>query len=164
MNRRKFILSGIGLGALPLINLPAWAGMDHSAHGGHASNAMPQSLKTVADMPLLLESALPAGQMHQPLALLKNTSSQSHKIVATLTAAAHEVELVAGKKTTMWLYNGQVPGPLIEAFEGDEVEIRFINQLAQASTIHWHGLPVPPEQDGNPHDAVPAGGEHVYRF
>ncbi|MGL6042271.1 MAG: multicopper oxidase family protein, partial [Deefgea sp.] len=29
---------------------------------------------------------------------------------------------------------------------------------------HWHGLPVPPEQDGNPHDAVPAGGEHVYRF
>lgn len=169
MNRRQFLFSSSASGAL--LCLPtAWAGMDpamdHSAHQGHAaqggSAAMPQPLKTVAEMPLLPESALPAGQPLQALKVLN--SSSANKMAATLTAAAHEVELVPGKKTSMWLYNGQVPGPLIEAFEGDEVEIRFVNQLAQASTIHWHGMPVPPEQDGNPHDAVPAGGEHMYRF
>ena len=143
MNRRKFIFSGIGLGILPILNVPAWAAMDHSAHGGHGADAMPQSLKTVAEMPLLPVSALPAGRPHQPLSMLQNTSAQPRRFAATLTAVAHEVELVAGHKTAMWLYNGQVPGPLIEAFEGDEVEIRFGNQLAQASTIHWHGLPVP---------------------
>ena len=164
MNRRKFIFSGIGLGILPILNVPAWAAMDHSAHSAHGADAKPQSLKTVAEMPLLAVSALPAGRPHQPLSMLKNTSAQPRRFAAPLTAAAHDVELVAGQKTAMWLYDGQVPGPLIEAFEGDAVEIRFINQLAQASTIHWHGLPVPPEQDGNPHDAVPAGGEHVYRF
>ncbi len=165
MNRRKFILSGVGLGLLPMLNMPTWAAtMEHGKHAGHGAGAMPQGIKTVADMALLPETALTAGKPHQALIRLNNSSAQSQRIVATLTATAHEVKLVAGKTTTMWLYNGQVPGPLIEAFEGDEVAIRFVNQLAQASTIHWHGLPVPPEQDGNPHDAVPAGGEHVYRF
>lgn len=170
MNRRKFVFSGLGLGILPLLKIPAWAGMDHSAHGAHsshgahASDAVVSPLKTVAEMPLLPVSDLSSGKPHLPLTLLKNSSSKPQHFAAQLTAALHEVELQPGKKTTMWLYNGQVPGPLIEAFEGDEVEIRFVNQLAQASTIHWHGLPVPPEQDGNPHDAVPAGGELVYRF
>jgi bilirubin oxidase len=160
MNRRQFLTASAGLGAMSWLGT-SWAAMDHAMHG---SGAMPQAMKTVADMPLLPESALTAGRAHAPLAILPNAAATPKRFAATLTAAAHDVELVAGKKTPMWLYNGQVPGPLIEAFEGDEVEIRFINQLAQASTIHWHGLPVPPEQDGNPHDAVPAGGERIYRF
>ncbi|WP_273428671.1 multicopper oxidase family protein [Chitinibacter tainanensis] len=162
MDRRQFLTVSAGMGAMGWLGAnPVWAVMDHAKHDG---GAMPQALKTVADMPLLPEKALTAGQSHVPLAPLRNTATALQRFEATLTAAEHEVELTTGKKTPMWLYNGQVPGPLIEAFEGDEIEIRFINQLAQASTIHWHGLPVPPEQDGNPHDAVPAGGERVYRF
>ncbi|MBM5573365.1 multicopper oxidase family protein [Deefgea sp. CFH1-16] len=160
MNRRQFLTASAGMGAMSWLST-SWAAMDHSQHGG---GAMPQVMKTVANMPLLPESALISARAHAPLAILSNTATAPQRFEATLTAATYEVELVAGKKTPMWLYNGQVPGPLIEAFEGDEVEIRFINQLAQASTVHWHGLPVPPEQDGNPHDAVPAGGERVYRF
>jgi suppressor of ftsI len=162
MDRRQFLTASAGMSAMGWLSTsPVWAAMDHAKHEG---GAMPQVLKTVADMGLLPESAFVAGRDHAPLAILRNTATMPKRLQATLTAAAHEVELVAGQKTQMWLYNGQVPGPLLEAFEGDEVEIRFINQLAQASTIHWHGLPVPPEQDGNPHDAVPAGGERVYRF
>jgi FtsP/CotA-like multicopper oxidase with cupredoxin domain len=31
-------------------------------------------------------------------------------------------------------------------------------------TIYWHGLPVPPDQDGNPSDALAPGATRVYRF
>lgn len=57
-----------------------------------------------------------------------------------------------------------VIGPLIDVREGDTVEIRFVNGLSQPSTIHWHGLPVPPDQDGNPSDPVAPGAGRVYRF
>lgn len=164
MERRKFIFNSVGLSLLAWASSRSWAAMDHAAHKGQNMGDSPQVLKTVNEMPLLLQAALPAGRQHQALSSLKNQSTQNNQLLATLIAAEHEVELVAGQKTPMWLYNGQVPGPLIEAFEGDEVEIRFVNQLTQASTIHWHGLPVPPEQDGNPHDAVLAGGERTYRF
>jgi bilirubin oxidase len=57
-----------------------------------------------------------------------------------------------------------VVGPLIDVREGETVEIRFVNRLPQPSTIHWHGLPVPPDQDGNPSDPVAPGASRVYRF
>ncbi|QLG86917.1 multicopper oxidase family protein [Chitinibacter bivalviorum] len=169
MNRRHFLLNASALGFSSMLAPLAWAEgehadhMMHMNHGGGASDGM-AGLKVVPDMPLLPETALPAGRPHRALARLANTAKQRGVVKATLTAAAHDVELVAGQTTPMWLYNGQVPGPLIEAFEGDRVEIRFINQLAQPSTIHWHGMPVPPDQDGNPQDAVPAGGERLYQF
>ncbi|MDF0606821.1 multicopper oxidase family protein [Neisseriaceae bacterium TC5R-5] len=122
------------------------------------------SLKVVAESPLLAESALPKGSALQPLSQLANNSHAIGHFSATLTAQPVDIELVPGKQTTVWAYNQQLPGPLIEAFEGDTVEIRLINQLAQATTIHWHGLPVPADQDGGPHHAVAAGAERLYRF
>ncbi|WP_155488325.1 multicopper oxidase domain-containing protein, partial [Aeromonas caviae] len=68
----------------------------------------------------------------------------------------HDVisQLAAGVRTKVWAYNGQLPGPLIEVNEGDMVEVHLRNQLPQATTIHWHGLPIPPNQDGNPQGKV----------
>jgi FtsP/CotA-like multicopper oxidase with cupredoxin domain len=63
-------------------------------------------------------------------------------------------------------YNGQVPGPSIEASVGDVVVARLVNDLPQATTIHWHGIRVPAEMDGT--DAVQApvgpGEDFEYRF
>ncbi|PLW14623.1 hypothetical protein PCANC_02554 [Puccinia coronata f. sp. avenae] len=36
--------------------------------------------------------------------------------------------------------NGQIPGPLIQANEGDQLEITVINQMKVGLTIHWRGL------------------------
>ncbi|WAQ80831.1 hypothetical protein PtA15_1A169 [Puccinia triticina] len=36
--------------------------------------------------------------------------------------------------------NGQIPGPLIQANEGDRLEITVINQMSVGLTLHWHGL------------------------
>ncbi len=107
---------------------------------------------------------LPHGAVLQDIFKLPNQSKQQNLFKAEITAAPTETELVPGKKTIVWAYNNSLPGPLIEANEGDTVEIKFINQLPQPSTIHWHGLPIPPEQDGNPMDPVLPSGTHTYRF
>ena len=57
-----------------------------------------------------------------------------------------------------------VPGPMIEVFEGDTVRIRLENRLPQDTTVHWHGLPVPPSQDGNPMDPIAPGASRTYEF
>lgn len=59
-----------------------------------------------------------------------------------------------------------VPGPLIEANQGDRVIVHFRNELPEATTIHWHGLRVPNSSDGTPstQEVVPPGGEFRYEF
>ena len=63
-------------------------------------------------------------------------------------------------------FNGEVPGPLIEAEVGDTVEVRLTNNLPQSTTIHWHGLRVPAEMDGTEavQPPVEPGGTFEYRF
>ena len=48
----------------------------------------------------------------------------------------------------LWGYNGQSPGPTIEAVEGDRVRIFVTNRLPEHTTIHWHGMILPCGMDG----------------
>lgn len=52
------------------------------------------------------------------------------------------------KKIKGWGFNGSLPGPTIEAYEGDRVRIIVKNELPEPTSIHWHGLEVPNEMDG----------------
>jgi len=83
---------------------------------------------------------------------------------SSITAARANVQFATGVNTEAWAYNGVVPGPLVELHEGDDFRVTFTNQLPQESNIHWHGLPVPPEMDGNPMDVIPPGGSFTYAF
>jgi FtsP/CotA-like multicopper oxidase with cupredoxin domain len=59
-----------------------------------------------------------------------------------------------------------VPGPLIEAKQGDTVIVHFENLLPEATTIHWHGVRVPNAADGThatQHEVLP-GGAFDYTF
>ncbi|MEX0940874.1 MAG: copper oxidase [Candidatus Babeliales bacterium] len=52
------------------------------------------------------------------------------------------------QKIKCWGYNGTTPGPTIEAFEGDRIRIVLKNELPEPTSIHWHGIEVPNNQDG----------------
>ena len=88
--------------------------------------------------------------------------------MASLELDAREVEweFAPGRKIRAFAYNGQVPGPQIEADVGDLVEVRLKNSLPQATTIHWHGVRVPADMDGTEvvQPAVEPGGTFEYRF
>ena len=159
MIRRTFLTHALGVGGLAL--LPGWLRAQSMDHSMHDMAGMDHSMATPLPQGLAASDALPRGAALGPLHRLSNQSSQPGLFKAELSAAPVQVELLPGQPTTFWAYNASIPGPLIEVNEGDRVEVRFINRLSQPSTLHWHGLPVPPEQDGNPHDPVPPGGERT---
>ena len=47
--------------------------------------------------------------------------------------------------------NGTLPGPTLRFTEGDDAVMRVRNDLREDTSIHWHGLLVPNDQDGVPH-------------
>ena len=46
--------------------------------------------------------------------------------------------------------NGTIPGPVIRLKEGQSATFRVTNRLKDDTSIHWHGLLLPPEMDGVP--------------
>lgn len=84
-----------------------------------------------------------------------------------LVAEPVEREMAEGMTAYLWGYNGQSPGPTIEAVEGDRVRIFVTNKLPEHTTIHWHGMILPSGMDGvgglsQPH--IPSGKTFVYEF
>ena len=55
---------------------------------------------------------------------------------------------IAGQTFTMYSYNGQYPGPLIEVMRGSEIMVRFTNHLPDSTSIHWHGIRLENAFDG----------------
>jgi suppressor of ftsI len=53
-----------------------------------------------------------------------------------------------GRTHTMYAYNGQYPGPLIEAQRGTEIVVQFTSALPESSSIHWHGIRLDNAFDG----------------
>ena len=90
-----------------------------------------------------------------------------------LVAGPAEAALLAGTRAAVWAYRdgagdalGTIPGPLIRAKQGDRVIVHLRNDLPEATTIHWHGVRVPPEADGTlaTQAVVEPGAEFTYDF
>ena len=65
------------------------------------------------------------------------------------------------------MIGGSVPGPLLRLREGQDAVIHVTNNLDEVSSIHWHGLLLPFDQDGVPgfsFDGIPPGETFTYRF
>ncbi len=63
--------------------------------------------------------------------------------------------------------NGSLPAPTLRWREGDTVTIRVKNRLAEASSIHWHGIILPFQMDGVPglsFAGIAPGQTFTYRF
>jgi CopA family copper-resistance protein len=63
--------------------------------------------------------------------------------------------------------NGTIPGPVIRLKEGQQATLRVTNRLEESTSIHWHGLLVPPEMDGVPgvsFGGIEPGATFTYRF
>lgn len=87
--------------------------------------------------------------------------------VRDLALSAQPVQMdLGGHTVTTWAY-GSVPGKPLRADVGDRVRIRLRNDLPEATSVHWHGLPVPNAMDGVPDvtmAAVAPGHAFTYEF
>jgi FtsP/CotA-like multicopper oxidase with cupredoxin domain len=76
-------------------------------------------------------------------------------------------EVLPEMQFDFWGYNGSMPGPTIEAVQGDRVRIIVHNKLPEATTVHWHGLELPIAMDGVPgltQEPIAPGGVFTYEF
>jgi FtsP/CotA-like multicopper oxidase with cupredoxin domain len=83
-----------------------------------------------------------------------------------LEAQEFDWEFRPRRPTRAWGFNGQIPGPTIEAQVGDVLEVHLKNDLPEATAIHWHGLRVPAAMDGTEmvQQPVRPGETFTYRF
>ncbi|HEU0065242.1 MAG TPA: multicopper oxidase domain-containing protein, partial [Flavisolibacter sp.] len=72
-----------------------------------------------------------------------------------------------GKKVNAIAINGTIPAPQLHFTEGDTAEIHVHNLMHMETSIHWHGLILPNDQDGVPYlTTAPIKGHStaVYTF
>ena len=74
-----------------------------------------------------------------------------------------------GKDRFATAINGSVPAPVLRWKEGDTVTLNVTNNLAEDTSIHWHGIILPSSQDGVPHisdgfKGISPGETFTYRF
>ena len=88
------------------------------------------------------------------------------KVFRLIAEPVHR-KIVPFKIIDAWGYNGSCPGPTIQVQQGDRVRIVFENRLPESTSLHWHGLEVPIEQDGVPfisQKPVAPGETYTYEF
>jgi len=96
-----------------------------------------------------------------------------------LTMNPAEVAILSGKKTRIWKITGKVVkgpsdaldnnegtylAPSLHFKKGQKVRMILNNNLPAQSILHWHGLHVPANMDGNPMYAINQGEAYVYEF
>jgi len=82
-------------------------------------------------------------------------------------AIRRESILIDGKEARPISINGTSPGPMIRLKEGQDAVLRVTNLLDEPTSIHWHGLILPPGMDGVPGVSFPGiapGETFTYRF
>ncbi len=106
-------------------------------------------------------------------------SNASPDLEVRLRAVEREVSILPGTPTKVWTYQGEVLqgdaaalqtipdsylGPIFRVRRGQRVRIHFVNELPEASIIHWHGLVLPEAMDAHPRYAIAPGETYTYEF
>jgi CopA family copper-resistance protein len=83
-----------------------------------------------------------------------------------LAIGPHPVNFT-GKERIATAVNSSVPGPILRWKEGDTITLDVTNNLAESSSIHWHGIILPSAMDGVPDisfDGIAPGTTFRYQF
>ncbi|MCC9071308.1 multicopper oxidase domain-containing protein [Flavobacterium sp. F-65] len=99
--------------------------------------------------------------------LLFAISTTAQKIVRYDLYVKDTLVNFTGKSKRAIAVNGQIPMPTLTFTEGDIAEIHVHNQLKEATSLHWHGIFLPNQEDGVPfltQMPIKPGETHVYKF
>jgi len=73
----------------------------------------------------------------------------------------------SGEDVQAMSVGGSIPAPTIEATVGDTLRVTFHNKMDVESSIHWHGVLLPNDQDGVPFlttSPIRAGKSFTYEY
>lgn len=92
------------------------------------------------------------------------TAAPTGPTAYSLTALPALVDLGGGTQSSVWSYNGLLPGPTLVASRGEQVRIDLLNRLSQPTITHWHGMLVDDLNDGAPRLAISPLATYNYNF
>jgi FtsP/CotA-like multicopper oxidase with cupredoxin domain len=108
------------------------------------------------------------------LVVLTDLDERPDVVEVSLIASVAEKRYLEAGTAQVWAYSDggksgarpSVPGPLLEAKQGDQVIVHFRNELPEGTTIHWHGIRVFNASDGSTatQTEVAPGDEYTYEF
>jgi FtsP/CotA-like multicopper oxidase with cupredoxin domain len=151
-------------------------GHEHHEHGGGDSLRctmvpMPAGISMLpAEMTLRPNAApyLPHPQnpdslpVAEPRKLIRLASGDTLRLTAGIVRRPFK-----GRTLTMFAFNGQYPGPLLQVAQGAQVTVELTNALDQPTTVHWHGIRLDNANDGVPdmtQRAVAPGERFTYHL
>jgi len=102
-------------------------------------------------------------------ALPRPVPGQAGNGVAVLRAKIGSAALRGADRasTPILGFDGATPGPVLRVKRGRELKATLVNELAEPTTIHWHGVRLPNAMDGVPHLTqmpIAPGASFDYRF
>lgn len=154
LTRRQVLATTAGLVAItPVMRAAAAMQPEHQGHNPATTPpspppaAPPQGHQAHASGPAA-SSNLPYRPVIAPDSPTLPFEMDNGVKVFRLTAEPVAREFAPGLVVNCWGYNGQSPGPMIEAVEGDRIRILVTNNLPVHTTVHWHGLLLPNGMDG----------------
>ncbi len=69
-----------------------------------------------------------------------------------------------GLDAVTWGYDGNILGPALKLRQGQNVTVDVRNNLAESTTVHWHGLAIPGAVDGGPQAEIAPGATRTVNF
>ena len=82
------------------------------------------------------------------------THTHAETIEYDLTIMQQQIN-ITGTTVPAMTINGSIPGPILRFKLGDTAQIRVHNKMDVETSIHWHGILVPPGMDGVPYISFP---------
>ena len=151
-------------------------GHEHHEHGGSDSlrwtmvpmpagiSMLPAEMKLRPNAdPYLPRPAQPDSlPVAAPRKLIRLASGDTLRLTAGIVRRPFK-----GRTLTMFAFNGQYPGPLLQVAQGAEVTVELTNALDQPTTVHWHGVRLDNANDGVPdmtQRAVAPGERFAYHL
>ncbi|MEU7646359.1 multicopper oxidase family protein [Streptomyces huasconensis] len=140
MSRRGFLGLTAGTGAALIAGATGYAHLTQPSTGRilHSTGPVPEPFQVPLPLP---PAARPA-------------RTEAHADFYDLEQREGQAEILPGRTTTVWGYDGIFPGPTFTARSGRRTVIRVRNMLTVPTAMHLHGGVTPPESDGYPTDLV----------
>lgn len=134
------------------LKMSAVAGASFALPGGNmlalANSAVPPPFKVPLKIP----------------GVMRPVRSDGDRDYYEVTMCKARRQILPGKRTTIWGFDGRFPGPTIKAERGREIVIRRKNQLHVPTTTHLHGGEVPWRSDGHPSLPIAPGEAYDYVY
>jgi len=157
ISRRRFLFfsglsaAALGIGACSNTVLPFAAG----------SVATPAALPE----PAVNADAVDAGSAQLAFRLTARQTELSILPGAATQVLSYAAEVLQGDPNAVAALPDSYLGPVVRVHSGDTVRVHVRNELSDPTTVHWHGLLVPPgATDGHPAFPVAPGEELEIAF